>query len=390
MKNILSIAILSVLFVACGGDPASVDGIIAEGNVDAMRAMKNELTTQQNTIKEDIAKLTEEIQKHEKGGPASLVTTKTVKDTTFKHYIEVQGNVDTDENIIIYPEYSGVLTSVYVEEGQRVSKGQRLAKIDEGGLGSQLAQLEAQAALAKTTYERQKRLWDQKIGSEIQYLEAKTNYDATQASVNQMKSQLAKTVITAPFSGVVDDIIAEQGGVVNPGQTPVIRLVNLSEMYVDAAIPETYLSKVNKGTDVIVELSSLGKSYEGQIRQVGNFVNPDNRTFNVKVAIPNPDNAVKPNLIATVKINDYTAENAIVVPQNVLQQNSSGENIAYIYEKQNDTTGVAKQVKIETGLTQGETIEIKSGIEKGEILIIDGARALRDGQKIRANSTDND
>jgi len=390
MKNILSIAILSVLFVACGGDPASVDGIIAEGNVDAMRAMKNELTTQQNTIKEDIAKLTEEIQKHEKGGPASLVTTKTVKDTTFKHYIEVQGNVDTDENIIIYPEYSGVLTSVYVEEGQRVSKGQRLAKIDEGGLGSQLAQLEAQAALAKTTYERQKRLWDQKIGSEIQYLEAKTNYDATQASVNQMKSQLAKTVITAPFSGVVDDIIAEQGGVVNPGQTPVIRLVNLSEMYVDAAIPETYLSKVNKGTDVIVELSSLGKSYEGQIRQVGNFVNPDNRTFNVKVAIPNPDNAVKPNLIATVKINDYTAENAIVVPQNVLQQNSSGENIAYIYEKQNDTTGVAKQVKIETGLTQGETIEIKSGIEKGEILIIDGTRALRDGQKIRANSTDND
>ena len=390
MKNILSIAILSVLFVACGGDPASVDGIIAEGNVDAMRAMKNELTTQQNTIKEDIAKLTEEIQKHEKGGPASLVTTKTVKDTTFKHYIEVQGNVDTDENIIIYPEYSGVLTSVYVEEGQRVSKGQRLAKIDEGGLGSQLAQLEAQAALAKTTYERQKGLWDQKIGSEIQYLEAKTNYDATQASVNQMKSQLAKTVITAPFSGVVDDIIAEQGGVVNPGQTPVIRLVNLSEMYVDAAIPETYLSKVNKGTDVIVELSSLGKSYEGQIRQVGNFVNPDNRTFNVKVAIPNPDNAVKPNLIATVKINDYTAENAIVVPQNVLQQNSSGENIAYIYEKQNDTTGVAKQVKIETGLTQGETIEIKSGIEKGEILIIDGARALRDGQKIRANSTDND
>ena len=390
MKNILSIAILSVLFVACGGDPASVDGIIAEGNVDAMRAMKNELTTQQNTIKEDIAKLTEEIQKHEKGGPASLVTTKTVKDTTFKHYIEVQGNVDTDENIIIYPEYSGVLTSVYVEEGQRVSKGQRLAKIDEGGLGSQLAQLEAQAALAKTTYERQKRLWDQKIGSEIQYLEAKTNYDATQASVNQMKSQLAKTVITAPFSGVVDDIIAEQGGVVNPGQTPVIRLVNLSEMYVDAAIPETYLSKVNKGTDVIVELSSLGKSYEGQIRQAGNFGNPDNRTFNVKVAIPNPDNAVKPNLIATVKINDYTAENAIVVPQNVLQQNSSGENIAYIYEKQNDTTGVAKQVKIETGLTQGETIEIKSGIEKGEILIIDGARALRDGQKIRANSTDND
>lgn len=389
MKKIITLALVGSLLVACGGKEDSVDGIIANGSVDAMRAKKSELTNEQNAIKADIEKLTKEIEKKEVGKRASLVTTTTIEETTFKHYIEVQGNVETDENIIIYPEYSGVLTAVYVEEGQRVSKGQRLAKIDDGGLGSQLAQLEAQASLAKTTYERQKRLWDQKIGSEIQYLEAKTNYDATQASVNQMKSQLGKTVITAPFSGVVDDIIAEQGQVVTPGQTAVIRLVNLSDMYVNASIPESYLGKVNKGTDVLVDISSIGESYEGQIKQVGNFVNPDNRTFNVKVGIPNPDNKVKPNLIATVKINDYTAQNAIVIPQNVIQQNAAGDNIAFIYESKTDTTGVAKQVVLKTGMSQGDDVEITEGLKNGEILILDGARALRQDQKIRAKDSDN-
>lgn len=389
MKKIITLALVGSLLVACGGKEDSVDGIIANGSVDAMRAKKSELTNEQNAIKADIEKLTKEIEKKEVGKRASLVTTTTIEDTTFKHYIEVQGNVETDENIIIYPEYSGVLTAVYVEEGQRVSKGQRLAKIDDGGLGSQLAQLEAQASLAKTTYERQKRLWDQKIGSEIQYLEAKTNYDASQASVNQMKSQLGKTVITAPFSGVVDDIIAEQGQVVTPGQTAVIRLVNLSDMYVNASIPESYLGKVNKGTDVLVDISSIGESYEGQIKQVGNFVNPDNRTFNVKVGIPNPDNKVKPNLIATVKINDYTAQNAIVIPQNVIQQNAAGDNIAFIYDSKTDTTGVAKQVVLKTGMSQGDDVEITEGLKDGEILILDGARALRQDQKIRAKDSDN-
>ena len=381
MKNIVTLIMLSLLVVSCGNKKDSVEDIIENGNLDAMRAKKTELLQEQSKLKVSIESLTAAIEAKYTSKKAALVTTTTLKDTLFEHYFEVQGNVETDQNIVLYPEYTGVLTQVYVKEGQRVAKGQRLARIDDGGLGSELARQEAQLALAKTTFERQKRLWDQKIGSEISYLEAKTNFEAMQAATNQMRSRISKTVITAPFSGVIDNIIADQGQVVNAGQTPVIRLINLSDMYVNASIPEAYLGKVNEGTDVKIRLASIGKTYEGKIRQVGNFVSPDNRTFDVKVALPNADSAIKPNLIATVMVNDYTSENAIVIPENTIQQNAAGNSITYIYVPQGDGA-IAKQVQIEKGYTADKQVEIISGLKSGDQLIIEGVRTLRDGQEV--------
>ncbi|MEC8884492.1 MAG: biotin/lipoyl-binding protein, partial [Bacteroidota bacterium] len=175
MKNILSLAFVSLLLISCGEKEESVEQIIENGDITAMRAKKTELVNEQNAIKANIDSLNAAIDKLDVKKKAALVTAVTLQDTLFKHYFEVQGNVDTDQNIVLYAEYTGVLTQLYVKEGQRVAKGQRLAKIDDGGLGSELARQEAQTALAKTTFERQKRLWDQKIGSEITYLEAKTN-----------------------------------------------------------------------------------------------------------------------------------------------------------------------------------------------------------------------
>tara|TARA_Y100000782_G_scaffold21297_1_gene22914 strand:+ start:1063 stop:2241 length:1179 start_codon:yes stop_codon:yes gene_type:complete len=382
MKNILSLAFVSLLLISCGGKEESVEQIIENGDITAMRAKKTELVNEQNAIKANIDSLNAAIDKLDVKKKAALVTAVTLQDTLFKHYFEVQGNVDTDQNIVLYAEYTGVLTQLYVKEGQRVAKGQRLAKIDDGGLGSELARQEAQTALAKTTFERQKRLWDQKIGSEITYLEAKTNYEAMQAATNQLRSRVAKTVITAPFSGIVDNTMADQGQVVNAGQTGVLRLVNLSDMYVEASIPEAFLGKVNQGTEVKIRLASIGKTYDGKIRQVGNFVSPDNRTFDVKISIPNPDSAIKPNLIATVMVNDYTAENAIVVPENVVQQNAMGNSITYVYEEQADGTAIAKQVQIEEGYSDDQRVEITSGLEAGDRLIVEGVRSLRDGQAV--------
>ncbi|PHQ31082.1 efflux RND transporter periplasmic adaptor subunit [Leeuwenhoekiella nanhaiensis] len=381
MKNILTLLAVSLLLLSCGNKKDSVDDIIENGNLGEMRAKKTELLQEQSKLKASIDSLTAAIEAKDTSKKAALVTTTTLKDTLFEHYFEVQGNVETDQNIVLYPEYTGVLTQVYVKEGQRVAKGQRLARIDDGGLGSELARQEAQLALAKTTFERQKRLWDQKIGSEISYLEAKTNYEAMQAATNQMRSRIGKTVITAPFSGVIDNLIADQGQVVNAGQTPVIRLINLSDMYVNASIPEAYLGKVNEGTDVKIRLASIGKTYEGKIRQVGNFVSPDNRTFDVKVALPNADSAIKPNLIATVMVNDYTSENAIVIPENTIQQNAAGNSITYIYVSEGDGA-VAKQVQIEKGYTADKQVEIVSGLKSGDQLIIEGVRTLRDGQEV--------
>ncbi len=386
MKNIVTLAIFSILLVSCGSKEESVEDIIKKGELSEMRAKKTELLQQQTALKTDIDSLTAAIEARDTAKRATLVTIKTLQDTLFKHYFEVQGNVETDQNIVLYPEYTGVLTQVYVKEGQRVAKGQRLARIDDGGLGSELARQEAQLALAKTTFERQKRLWDQKIGSEISFLEAKTNYEAMEAATSQMRSRVSKTVITAPFSGVIDNMIADQGQVVNAGQTAVIRLINLSDMYVNASIPEAFLGKVNEGTDVKIRLASIGKTYDGKIRQVGNYVNPDNRTFEVKVGIPNTDNAIKPNLIATVMVNDYTSENAIVIPENTIQQNAAGNNITYVYEKQGDDA-IARQVQIEKGYTSDKQVEIVSGLKAGDQLILEGGRTLRDGQEITLENT---
>lgn len=284
--------------------------------------------------------------------------------------------------MVLNAEYSGVLTDIYVKEGQRVSKGQRLAKIDDGGLSSQVAQQETQLALAKTTFERQERLWNQNIGSEIQYLQAKTNYEAAKNANQQLRSQLGKTIITAPFSGIVDNIISDLGQVVSMGQTPIIRLVNLNNMYVKASIPETYLKKINKGSLVKIKLASIAEEFTGTVQQVGNYINPNNRSFEIRVDIPNEEGLIKPNMIATVKVNDYKTENAITVPENVLQENSAGETVAYLFKPINDSVGKAQRTIIETGLAYSNHIEVLSGLKKGDTLIVEGAKNLRDGQRV--------
>jgi len=382
MKKIIFILTISVLLASCGGNDQSVDTLIENGNLTEIKSKKAELNNQQKELKAKIDKLNTYINKNEKKSKAQLVTTKKLEDTIFKHFVEVQGDVETDENIIIFPEYSGVLTEVYVNEGDQVSKGQLLAKIDDGGLSSQLAQQETQAQLAKTTYERRKNLWDQKIGSEIQFLEAKTNYEAAVKTADQTRSQLSKTQITAPFKGTIDDIIAEEGQVVNQGQTQVMRLIDLNDMYVTASVPENYLRSVEKGSEVKIELGAINEEYTGIIRQVGSFINPDNRKFDVEIEIPNPDGFIKPNMIATVLINNYTNQNAITIPEIILQENAQGETIAYLYDQQNDSTAIAKKVVLELGLSYENQIEVKKGLNTGDVIVLEGAKNLRDGQRI--------
>lgn len=384
MKKIVVLSIFTLLLVACGNsEKQSVEKIIETNNLEEIKAKKIELSKEQSALIAEIDKLDEAINKLDPEKNLPLVTTQIVNDTVFNHYTEVQGDVATKENIIIFPEYSGVLTKVYVKEGQRVNKGAVLAKIDDGGLSSQLAQLEARAALAKTTADRQKRLWEQNIGSEIQYLETQTNYEAARNSVDQLKSQLGKTTVRAPFSGVIDQVLSDEGQVVNPGQDQLFRLVNLENMYVQAAVPEVYLSKIQPGTPVIIEIDAIGKEFEGKVRQVGNFINPNNRTFQIEVAIPNKDGLVKPNLIATVKLNDYTAKNTVIIPENTVQKNSMGENLVYVFQPESDSTGIAKKVLVKTGYSYKESTEIKDGLKPGDQLIVEGAKNLRDQQKVK-------
>ena len=260
MKKILYISLLGLLITSCGGDSknASVDKAIESKDLTTIKTTRAEIQKQYDAIAAELAKLDLAIAELDTLKKSALVTTAIVNDTIFTHYINIQGNVDTKQNLIIYPEYSGVLSQVYVKSGQKVNKGQILARIDDGGLSNQLAQMETQATLAKTTFERQKNLWDKKIGSEIQFLQAKTNYEAQMKAVAQMKAQLGKTIVKAPFSGVIDEVITEKGQVVGPGQQ-LMRIVNLSDMYVSANVPESFIGKIKNGAIVDVEVKSTGK-----------------------------------------------------------------------------------------------------------------------------------
>lgn len=385
MKNIIKLTVVTLLLVSCGGDKKSmsVEDLVSSGSLEQLRAKKTELSTQQQQIDAQLKALDEKINELNPQLKVPLVTTFTTEEMKFEHFVELQGNVMTKKNIVIYPEYSGVLTKVYVQKGESVSKGQTLAKIDDGGLGQQLAQMQIQADLAKTTFDRQKRLWDQKIGSEIQYLQAKSNYEAQQKAIAQMQQQIGKTIVRAPFSGTIDDVITEQGTVVGPGQSQLFRLVNLGSMYIETDVPESYLTNVTVGKNVEVNFPVLNKNLTATVRQAGNFINPANRTFKVEIGIPNKDKSVKPNLTAKLRINDYTNEKAILIPQSIISENADGEQYVYTATAKNDSIATVNRVIITTGKTRGDDIEVLTGLENGTQIIEEGARSVKDGQEVK-------
>ena len=384
MKNILLLLIITLFLTSCGENKKeTVETIIASNNLEQIRKKKSELDASQQELSIQLKQLEEKIKELDPQEKIPLITTFAINETVFNHYVELQGNVNTKQNLVIYPEYSGILTRVYVKEGQNVIKGQLLATIDDGGLKQQVAQLQIQVDLAKTTFERQERLWKQKIGSEIQYLQAKSNYEAQERAIKQLQSQLAKTNVRAPFSGTIDDVITEQGSVVASGQSQLFRIVNLKNMYVEIDVPERYISNVTKGKDVQVNFPILGKTMDAKVRQAGNYINPANRTFKVEVAVPNKDKSIKPNLTAKLKINDYTNPKAILIPQSIISENAEGQQYIYTITNKNNNKANAKRVFIKTGKTQGDFIEVLSGLQHGDEIIDEGARSVKDEQDVK-------
>lgn len=382
-KQIIGAFIVSAALASCGGaqEGKSVDDIIANNDLGELKEKHNELVTQEHELTAQIEKLSTAMALLDSNKVKPLVSVYTIKPEEFKHYVEVQGSIDTKQNVILYPEYSGVLKNVAVKEGQRVSAGQLLASIEDGGLAQQVNSAEIQLDLSKTTFERQKRLWEQKIGSEMQFLQAKATYEAQQKSVAQLKSQLAKTQITAPFAGIVDEIMIEQGNVVGPGQMGIMRVINMNQMYVESDVPETFISAISKGISVKVEIPVLNQTIDGIISQASNYIKPDNRSFRVEAILANKDGMIKPNMTARLKINDYTAENAILIPQSIISEDSEGQQ--YVYKvNANKTESITERVFIKTGKKGGDFIEVLEGLSPNDLVIKEGARTVKDKQEV--------
>lgn len=385
MKKIYSLLLASLILFSCENKKIqSLDDVIATNDIKLIRTKKSELDKKVQEISEEIKKLNVQIELLDTLKKVPLVTAITAKNEIFNHYLELQGNVKTKQNVLIYPEMPGTLEMVAVKEGQKVTKGQVLAKIDDGGMLQQVAQLEATARLAKTTFERQEKLWDQKIGSEIQFLQAKTNYEATKNQLAQLKKQLDKATITAPFEGIIDNVFKDQGTVVAPGPgAEVFRIVNLDNMFIEADVPESYVTSITVGKAVEIQFPVLGTALATKVRQTGNFINPANRTFRVEIGVPNKDQSIKPNLTAKLKINDYTSTQAVLIPQSIISENAAGEQYVYKITNLNNSFGKAQQVVVKTGKTQGDVIEILEGIAVGDQLIKAGARSVKDGQEVK-------
>ena len=386
MKNTYLLILITVFLNSCSNKKQlSLEEVLVTNDVELLKSRKSEIDAKLEELSLDLDQLNNKLSILNKDRNTPLITTITTSEQKFNHFIELQGNVKTKQNVLVYPEMPGILNKVYVKEGQKVIKDEILATIDDGGLSQQLLLLKSNEQLAKTTFERQKRLWDQQIGSEIQYLQAKTSYNSQKNATRQLKKQLGKFTIRAPFSGIIDNVFKEKGTVVAPGQgAEIFRIINLSNMYIETDVPESYISSIKKNKMVEVNFPILGRSYDTSIRQVGNFINPSNRTFRIEVGIPNLDGEIKPNLTAKLRLNDYSNSNAILIPQSIISENAKGQQFIYVVKDNKEKNQVyAERLVIETGKTNGDFIEVTKNLDADVEVILEGARSVNNGQVVK-------
>ena len=375
---------LGLVSVSCQTKSSgSIDELIASNDENLLRAKRTELSAQRNALDADIKRLDVVIASLDKSASLPLVATYEVTLQEFNHFTSFQGTVKTMKNINVYPEMPGQLLEVFVVEGQKVEKNQVLARIDDGGLLAQLAQAKSQLVLAETVFKRQERLWSQNIGSEIQFLQAKTQFESAEKAVDALSLQAEKSVVRAPFNGTVDQIFKEPGTIVAPGMgSELFRVVNIDEVYVEVDVPETHITSISEGSKVRVNLSAIGEEIDARISRVSKVINPSNRSFTVEIPLENKSGFIRPNLMASVAINDYSNDSAIMIPQSVVSENAEGQQYCFALEE--STEGyIAKRLIIETGKTSKDFIEVLEGVEKGALLITEGAKKVSDNQPVK-------
>ena len=384
-KTIISLS-FSLLLMACGQETEKIVSSITsnKGTLDELQIQKANYTLQIKELTLALDSLNQKLEKMSGGQKRVLVTALEIKSQIFNHTIEIQANIKTRQNLQLFPEFGGRLNQILVKEGQEVKKGTLLAVIDDAGLQDQLDQMKLQLQLVKTTFERTQRLWDQKIGSEMMYLEAKTRFKSQQKQVARMRNQLSKTRIYAPFSGVIDEIIARKGSALTPGMTPIMRIVNLDNMYVESDVPENYLANITKGSFAKVSIPVLNETQNTLVRQTGNFIQPNNRTFRVEAPIKNPTGMIKPNLNARISIVDYSNPEALMIPFRVIRENAKGDSFVFILTGQEqDNEYITEQRFVTLGMSKNELVEITKGLNTEDLIVDEGVSLLVTGQKVK-------
>jgi len=380
MKYLLNILILASLFLA-SCQPAEKMPTDLAGKKTYLKTKQTEL----RNLQKEIASLESDIEaidpaaKKEK--PRTLVTTQTVTRSDFNRYIELQAAVEAEDMVAASSETGGRITDLKVKEGQYVKRGQLIATTDLEGVKKQIAEMDKSLELAVDVFNRQKRLWDQNIGSEMQFLQAKNNKERLEKSMETVQYQLTKGNVYAPKSGVIEMVMAKTGEMAAPG-APIVQILNTSQVKIVANVPEKFLRNVKQGEMMSIEIPALDMKTKGRVTMLGRTINPSNRTFKVEVNLSNSKGLLKPNLLANMLLNDFSAKDVITVPLELVQQEVSGKD--YVFVKKEGTEGsIAGKIYVTTGESYDGNIIIEEGLKGGEDLIATGARGLANNALIK-------
>ena len=373
MKKLGFILILGVAFTSC--NQTGLDGL-----KEQRKTLKDEFKEYSREYTIALNKLDSTINVHpdNKAIVTSInkvpVTITTVQRKTFEHFFEVHGNVEAKENAAIFSQVPGRVVKIHAIEGQQVRKGDVIISLDAAQLESGIKELEKGLELAISVYEKQKKLWEEKIGSELQFLEVKNRKESLEQKLVTLQEQLELYKIRAPFGGVVDEIVPKVGESAAPG-FPVARVLNLSRVHLEGAVSEKYINSVKKGGYVDVKFPSLGESVQAKVSRVGSYINPANRTFQVKVEFNNSRGKYKPNQLALMKIRDYKSDDAYVIPARIVQQDRSGQD--YVYTFEGDSVKRVKKLELKLGRFYEGDVEVLSGLDSNMVLIDKGSKSVQ-------------
>lgn len=371
-KNLITIMLIGVLISCQNSNKES-------NSIKELKNEKETLIRQIDSLGKRLSSVESKISKFSSVDQLTNVTAIHLEEKEFRHYLEVQGIIKADQSVEIYPERNGTVKKIYVNEGDKVFKGQTLLKIDSSIIEASIAELKTQLDLAITTFNRQERLWEEKIGSEIEFLNAKAKKEGLENSLKSLKAQADKLQISSPFDGKVDEIFLKQGGVANP-MVKAVRIINLDKVHVEIEVTESYLEYIKVGSIVELFFPSVNKNLSAKVNQIGNYINPENRSFKVRVDIENKDNTLKANLLADVKINDFE-KIGIVIPNDLIQKDGSGKLFVYTLNKSSGSYIVEKTVIHQERSYNNESL-ISKGLTVGSILVDKGSRLVSVGEKV--------
>ena len=383
MKKLILTLSLIILFGCNSSRNSSINDLIKKGDLKTLKKKKKESVDLMNDLRLDLNEINKGITLLDENEQIQVISKFNVTEKEFNTYVKLQANLKTRKNVVILSEFQGPLKNLLVREGQTVKQGQLLAEINDSGLKEQLDQMLIQANFTKDNFDRIKRLWEKNIGSEMQFLKAKSDFEKSNKMVNQIRDQLSKTKIYSPFDGEIDEIISNLGSNLVPG-SPMLRVVNLDIIYAEAQVPEKYVSSIEVGTEAIVSIPLLDKEVTSQIIQSGNFINPNSRTFRVEAPVKNKDKRIKQNLNARIKIKNYSNLKALVVPLRVIREDASEKSFIYkLVATDKEDIFITVKSFVETGNNNDEEIEIIKGVSIGDVIVLEGANNVEDNQRVR-------